>query len=119
MRTTSATSRSAARTRSSSGRTRTSSASRTRSSASDGEVVRSAWCQPRVFGSGGIRAGQRGFRPSAFVRALLTHLSGSPTMLVMDTLDRSLDFLARTPHVLRWLLDGLEDSWVHADEGPD
>jgi len=37
----------------------------------------------------------------------------------MDPLDRSLDLLARTPHVLRALLAGLEEAWVHADEGPD
>src|SRR5262245_12864682 len=41
------------------------------------------------------------------------------TMQTMDSLDRSLDFLARTPDVLRTLLDGLEDSWVRADEGPE
>jgi hypothetical protein len=40
-------------------------------------------------------------------------------MTAMDSLDRTLDFLARTPHVLRSLLAGLEDPWIHADEGPD
>lgn len=34
------------------------------------------------------------------------------------TLARTLDFLARTPHVLRALLAGLDDDWVRADEGP-
>jgi hypothetical protein len=37
----------------------------------------------------------------------------------MDSLARSLDFLARTPHVLRALLADLEDDWIRADEGPD
>jgi len=37
----------------------------------------------------------------------------------MDSLERSLDFLTRTPHVLRELLTGLEDPWTRADEGPD
>jgi len=40
-------------------------------------------------------------------------------MQSMDSLDRSLDFLARTPDVLRSLLGGLEEEWIHADEGPD
>jgi len=33
-------------------------------------------------------------------------------------LDRTLDFLARTPEVLRVLLAGLDERWVRADEGP-
>lgn len=33
-------------------------------------------------------------------------------------LARTLDFLARTPHVLQALLAGLDDAWVRADEGP-
>lgn len=37
----------------------------------------------------------------------------------MEPLARSLDFLARTPHVLRSLLAGLEDEWIQADEGPN
>ena len=37
----------------------------------------------------------------------------------MDSLARTLDFLTRTPHSLRALLAGLEDDWIHADEGPD
>jgi hypothetical protein len=37
----------------------------------------------------------------------------------MDSLERNLDFLTRTPHVLRALLEDLEDPWLHADEGPD
>jgi len=37
----------------------------------------------------------------------------------MDSLERSLDFLARTPSVLRSLLAGLEEDWIRADEGPD
>jgi hypothetical protein len=37
----------------------------------------------------------------------------------MDSLARSVDFLARTPHVLRALLADLEDDWIRADEGPD
>jgi hypothetical protein len=36
----------------------------------------------------------------------------------MDPLERSLDFLARTPAVLHALLDGLEERWADADEGP-
>lgn len=36
----------------------------------------------------------------------------------MTPLDRTLDFLARTPDVLRALLAGLEDPWVRSDEGP-
>ena len=40
-------------------------------------------------------------------------------MTPMDSLARSLDFLARTPHVLRALLGDLEDAWIHANEGPD
>ena len=40
-------------------------------------------------------------------------------MATMDPLERSLDFLARTPHVLRSLLAGLEEPWITADEGPD
>jgi uncharacterized damage-inducible protein DinB len=36
----------------------------------------------------------------------------------MDTLERSLDFLTRTPVVLRALLAGLEDAWLRSDEGP-
>jgi hypothetical protein len=36
----------------------------------------------------------------------------------MEPLDRSLDLLARTPHVLRALLAGLEEEWLRADEGP-
>lgn len=35
------------------------------------------------------------------------------------SLARTLDFLARTPLVLRALLAGLDDAWVRADEGPD
>jgi len=37
----------------------------------------------------------------------------------MDMLQRNLDFLTRTPQALRALLAGLEDEWVHADEGPE
>jgi len=37
----------------------------------------------------------------------------------MDPLQRDLDLLARTPHVLRALLAGLEPEWTHADEGAD
>jgi uncharacterized damage-inducible protein DinB len=37
----------------------------------------------------------------------------------MDTLQRNLDFLARTPQTLRALLAGLESEWIHADEGAD
>src|SRR5262245_24125990 len=37
----------------------------------------------------------------------------------MDSLDRSLDFLARTPGVLRALLANLEEDWLDANEGPD
>ena len=40
-------------------------------------------------------------------------------MLAMDALSRSLDLLARTPAVLSALLDGLDDDWLRADEGPD
>lgn len=36
----------------------------------------------------------------------------------MDAIERTLDFLARTPHVLRALLSGLEERWARADEGP-
>jgi uncharacterized damage-inducible protein DinB len=35
----------------------------------------------------------------------------------VDPLERSLDFLARTPGVLRQLLAGLERDWTSADEG--
>ena len=34
-------------------------------------------------------------------------------------LDRATEILARTPTVLRALLDGLSDAWLEADEGPD
>ena len=37
----------------------------------------------------------------------------------MDTLQRNLDFLARTPDALRALLAGLKPEWVHTDEGAD
>ncbi len=37
----------------------------------------------------------------------------------MDELERSLDFLERTPGVLRQLLSGLEQDWVRSDEGPE
>jgi hypothetical protein len=36
----------------------------------------------------------------------------------MESLDRTLDFLARTPRVLRELLSGLEEDWIRSDEGP-
>jgi len=36
----------------------------------------------------------------------------------MESLERTLDFLARTPHVLRALLAGLDEGWLAADEGP-
>lgn len=36
----------------------------------------------------------------------------------MDSLARSLDFLARTPRVLADLLAGLDEEWLRADEGP-
>jgi hypothetical protein len=36
----------------------------------------------------------------------------------MEPLERTLDFLARTPEVLRALLGGLEESWLAAHEGP-
>jgi len=35
----------------------------------------------------------------------------------MDALERTMDFLARTPGVLRGLLAGLEDDWLDAREG--
>jgi hypothetical protein len=34
-------------------------------------------------------------------------------------LDRSIDVLSRTPATLRALLDGLDDAWIRATEGPD
>lgn len=34
-------------------------------------------------------------------------------------LDRSLQVLARTPHTVRALIDGLDDAWIRATEGPD
>lgn len=34
------------------------------------------------------------------------------------TLDSAADFLARTPHVLRALLDGLDSRWLDQNEGP-
>ena len=36
----------------------------------------------------------------------------------MEPLTRSLDFLARTPRILRALLAGLDEEWLRADEGP-
>lgn len=36
----------------------------------------------------------------------------------MEPLARTLDFLARTPEVLRVLLAGLDEPWLRADEGP-
>lgn len=36
----------------------------------------------------------------------------------MQSLDRTLDFLARTPDVLRALLAGLDEGWLAANEGP-
>jgi hypothetical protein len=36
----------------------------------------------------------------------------------MEPLERTLDLLARTPAVLSALLDGLEERWTRADEGP-
>jgi hypothetical protein len=36
----------------------------------------------------------------------------------MEPLERTFDLLARTPAVLAALLDGLEERWTRADEGP-
>src|SRR5262245_25586480 len=58
--------------------------------------------------------------PGCFlVRSLRSPRYRATTMASMDPLARSLDFLARTPDVLRSLLAGLEEPWIHADEGPD
>ena len=34
-------------------------------------------------------------------------------------LDQARQILERTPEVLRSLLEGLDEEWIHADEGPD